>query len=65
MMQESGAEAMSNGPANENQNGAAIAEGGSREGRPDSATPSVEVTAADLLHLQQHQVGPSHLSLIH
>lgn len=55
MMQESGAEAMSNGPANENQNGAAIAEGGSREGRPDSATPSVEVTAADLLHLQQHQ----------
>lgn len=54
MMQESGTEATSNGPAN--QNGGASAEGVSREGRPKSATPSVEVTAADLLHLQQHQV---------
>uniref|UniRef100_A0A673C8K9 Forkhead box P1b n=1 Tax=Sphaeramia orbicularis TaxID=375764 RepID=A0A673C8K9_9TELE len=54
MMQESGTEATSNGPAN--QNGGASMEGGSREGRPKSATPSVEVTAADLLHLQQHQV---------
>ncbi|XP_070758038.1 forkhead box protein P1-B isoform X7 [Enoplosus armatus] len=53
MMQESGTEATSNGPAN--QNGAASVDGGPREGRPKSATPSMEVTAADLLHLQQHQ----------
>ncbi|XP_047188953.1 forkhead box protein P1-B isoform X5 [Scophthalmus maximus] len=53
MMQESGTEAASNGPAS--QNGGSGMEGGSREGRPKSATPSVEVTAADLLHLQQHQ----------
>uniref|UniRef100_A0A3B4Y1U9 Forkhead box P1b n=1 Tax=Seriola lalandi dorsalis TaxID=1841481 RepID=A0A3B4Y1U9_SERLL len=57
MMQESGTEATSNGPAS--QNGGASMEGGSREGRPKSATPSVEVTAADLLHLQQHQVEQS------
>uniref|UniRef100_A0A3Q3WN44 Fork-head domain-containing protein n=1 Tax=Mola mola TaxID=94237 RepID=A0A3Q3WN44_MOLML len=54
MMQESGMEATNNGPAS--QNGGASVEGGSREGRPKSATPSVEVTAVDLLHLQQHQV---------
>uniref|UniRef100_A0A7N6C113 Fork-head domain-containing protein n=1 Tax=Anabas testudineus TaxID=64144 RepID=A0A7N6C113_ANATE len=54
MMQESGTEATSNGPAN--QNGGASVEPMSREGRPKSATPAVEVTAADLLHLQQHQV---------
>ncbi|KAM4581737.1 forkhead box protein P1-B isoform 2-T2 [Fundulus diaphanus] len=30
-------------------------EGVPREGRPTSAAPSVDVTAADLLHLQQHQ----------
>uniref|UniRef100_A0A8C9YBF8 Forkhead box P1b n=1 Tax=Sander lucioperca TaxID=283035 RepID=A0A8C9YBF8_SANLU len=53
MMQESGTEAMSNGPAN--QNGGASVEGGSGEVRTKSATPSMEVTAADLLHLQQHQ----------
>ncbi|KAL3977774.1 hypothetical protein ACER0C_018836 [Sarotherodon galilaeus] len=53
MMQESGTEATSNGPANEN--GGASVEGVPREGRPKSATPSAEVTAADLLHLQQHQ----------
>ncbi|XP_063330827.1 forkhead box protein P1-B isoform X1 [Pelmatolapia mariae] len=53
MMQESGTEATSNGPANEN--GGASMEGVPREGRPKSATPSAEVTAADLLHLQQHQ----------
>ncbi|XP_034441231.1 forkhead box protein P1-B isoform X2 [Hippoglossus hippoglossus] len=53
MMQESGTEATSNGPAS--QNGGASMEGGSREGRPENATPSVEVTAVDLLHLQQHQ----------
>lgn len=57
MMQESGTEATSNGPAS--QNGGASVEGGSREGRPKSATPSMEVTAADLLHLQQHQVDQS------
>ncbi|XP_029948143.1 forkhead box protein P1-B isoform X3 [Salarias fasciatus] len=55
MMQESGTEATSNGPANQ-PNGGAAAEGApGREGRPKSATPSLEVTAADLLHLQQHQ----------
>ncbi|XP_034023357.1 forkhead box protein P1-B isoform X2 [Thalassophryne amazonica] len=53
MMQESGAEVTSNGPANHK--GEANAEGVSRDGRPKSAMPSVEVTAADLLHLQQHQ----------
>ncbi|XP_068170621.1 forkhead box protein P1-B isoform X2 [Antennarius striatus] len=53
MMQESGTEATSNGPANHN--GGANVEGGSREGRLESATPSMEVTGADLLHLQQHQ----------
>uniref|UniRef100_A0A8C2WCK9 Forkhead box P1b n=1 Tax=Cyclopterus lumpus TaxID=8103 RepID=A0A8C2WCK9_CYCLU len=51
MMQESGTEATSNGAAI--QNGGA--EGGPREGRPKSATPLVEVTAADLLQFQQHQ----------
>uniref|UniRef100_A0A3Q3FSW2 Forkhead box P1b n=1 Tax=Kryptolebias marmoratus TaxID=37003 RepID=A0A3Q3FSW2_KRYMA len=53
MMQESGTEVTSNGPAN--QNGGANGEGVSREGRPKSAMPSVEVTAVDLLNLQQHQ----------
>ncbi|TNN59585.1 Forkhead box protein P1-B [Liparis tanakae] len=53
MMQESGPEAASNGPAV--QNGSADG-GGPREGRTKSATPSVEVTAADLLQFQQHQV---------
>ncbi|XP_028263113.1 forkhead box protein P1-B isoform X3 [Parambassis ranga] len=53
MMQESGTEATSNGPAN--QNGGTSLESVPREGRPKSATPSVEVTAVDLLHVQQHQ----------
>ncbi|KAM9409453.1 forkhead box protein P1-B isoform 2-T3 [Pholidichthys leucotaenia] len=53
MMQESGTEATSNRQTNEN--GGTSAEAASREGRPRSATPSMEVTAADLLHLQQHQ----------
>ncbi|XP_013864924.1 forkhead box protein P1-B isoform X2 [Austrofundulus limnaeus] len=53
MMQESGTEVTSNGPAN--QSGAANGEGVPREGRPKSATPSVDVTAVDLLNLQQHQ----------
>uniref|UniRef100_A0A3B4A2I5 Fork-head domain-containing protein n=1 Tax=Periophthalmus magnuspinnatus TaxID=409849 RepID=A0A3B4A2I5_9GOBI len=55
MMQESRTEATSNGQAN--QNGASSAEGGSREGQPDSSPPSAEVTTADLLHLQHHQVA--------
>uniref|UniRef100_A0A674C680 Forkhead box P1b n=1 Tax=Salmo trutta TaxID=8032 RepID=A0A674C680_SALTR len=55
MMQESGTEATSNGPAN--QNGAASVEGGARDARPRSVTtPStVDIAAADLIHLQQHQ----------
>lgn len=63
MMQESGTEATTNGPANEN--GGASVEGVPREGRPKSATPSAEVTAVDLLHLQQHQVDHSHLSSLY
>lgn len=54
MMQESGTEMTSNGPAS--QNGGVNVDAGSREGRPKSATPSMEVTAADLLHFQQQQV---------
>ncbi|XP_041748452.1 forkhead box protein P1-B isoform X1 [Coregonus clupeaformis] len=55
MMQESGTEATSNGPAN--QNGAASVEGGARDARPKSATTlsAVDMAAADLIHLQQHQ----------
>ncbi|XP_070405310.1 forkhead box protein P1-B isoform X15 [Nothobranchius furzeri] len=53
MMQESGIEVTSNGPSN--QNGGANGEGVPRDGQPKSATPSVDVTAADLLSLQQHQ----------
>lgn len=59
MMQESGTEATSNGPAS--QNGGVNVDAGSREGRPKSATPSVEVTAAELLHFQQQQVKRSDL----
>lgn len=57
MMQESGTEVTSNGAAN--QNGGANGEGVLREARPNSATPSVDMTAADLLNLQQHQVHQS------
>ncbi|KAM8916712.1 forkhead box protein P1-B isoform 2-T2 [Spinachia spinachia] len=53
MMQESGTEATSNGPAT--LNGDAGAESRPREGPPKSATQSMEVTAADLLQFQQHQ----------
>uniref|UniRef100_A0A8C6SRV1 Forkhead box P1b n=1 Tax=Neogobius melanostomus TaxID=47308 RepID=A0A8C6SRV1_9GOBI len=53
MMQESRTEATSNGQAS--QNGAVSAEGGSREGRPDSAPQPVEVTSVGLVHLQHHQ----------
>nr|XP_046198750.1 forkhead box protein P1-B isoform X3 [Oncorhynchus gorbuscha] len=50
MMQESGTEATSNGPAN--QNGAASLEGGARDARHGTVTTP---SAADLIHLQQHQ----------
>ncbi|XP_061543373.1 forkhead box protein P1-B isoform X4 [Phycodurus eques] len=53
MMQESGTETTSNEPFN--QNGSASMENDSKEGQRESATPSVEVTAADIVHLQQHQ----------
>uniref|UniRef100_A0A8C7RXQ0 Forkhead box P1b n=1 Tax=Oncorhynchus mykiss TaxID=8022 RepID=A0A8C7RXQ0_ONCMY len=52
MMQESGTEATSNGPASQNR--AASVEDGSRDARPKSAT-SVDVMAAELIHLQQQQ----------
>nr|XP_046167938.1 forkhead box protein P1-B-like isoform X2 [Oncorhynchus gorbuscha] len=52
MMQQSGTEATSNGPASQNR--AASVEDGSRDARPKSAT-SVDVMAADLIHLQQQQ----------
>uniref|UniRef100_UPI0037E90D5E forkhead box protein P1-B isoform X1 n=2 Tax=Semicossyphus pulcher TaxID=241346 RepID=UPI0037E90D5E len=52
-MQESGTEVTSNEPAN--QNGGVSMEVGPMDRRPKSATASVEVTTADLLHLQQHQ----------
>nr|XP_029539660.1 forkhead box protein P1-B-like isoform X2 [Oncorhynchus nerka] len=52
MMQQSGTEATSNGSASQNR--AASVEDGSRDARPKSAT-SVDVMAADLIHLQQQQ----------
>ena len=58
MMQESGTEATSNGPAS--QNGATSGvESGVRDVRSKSATPSIDITAADLVSLQQQQVGLS------
>lgn len=63
MMQESGTEAASNGPVS--QNGGVALDVGSREGRPKSATPSMEVTAADLLHFQQQQQVNGSLPLSH
>ncbi|XP_059926079.1 basic-leucine zipper transcription factor A-like isoform X2 [Gadus macrocephalus] len=54
MMQDPGSETTSDGPANQNGGGPAT-EGGAREGPPKSATPTGEVSAADILHLQQHQ----------
>ncbi|XP_036427432.1 forkhead box protein P1-B isoform X2 [Colossoma macropomum] len=54
MMQEAGPEAPSNGTTN--QNGvAAGAEGGARDVRSKSATPSSDITAADLVNFQQQQ----------
>uniref|UniRef100_A0AAY4EE81 Fork-head domain-containing protein n=1 Tax=Denticeps clupeoides TaxID=299321 RepID=A0AAY4EE81_9TELE len=54
MMQESGTELTSNGPVS--QNGAAPAESGARDVHSKTATPSADVTAADLVSLQQQQV---------
>ncbi|CAL8379436.1 unnamed protein product [Boreogadus saida] len=54
MMQDPGSETTSDGPANQNGGGPAT-EGGAREGPPNGATPTGEVSAADILHLQQHQ----------
>uniref|UniRef100_A0A8C9VYW2 Forkhead box P1b n=1 Tax=Scleropages formosus TaxID=113540 RepID=A0A8C9VYW2_SCLFO len=53
MMQESGTEATSNGSASQN---GASGEAAARDGRLKSNTPSVEVSAGDLMHLQQQQV---------
>ncbi|XP_035380542.1 forkhead box protein P1-B isoform X1 [Electrophorus electricus] len=53
MMQEAGTEAASNGTVS--QNGVAGAEGGPRDMRSKSATPSSDITAADLMNLQQQQ----------
>ncbi|XP_037390861.1 forkhead box protein P1-B isoform X2 [Pygocentrus nattereri] len=54
MMQEAGPEAPSNGTTN--QNGVvAGAEGGARDVRAKSATPSSDITAADLVNFQQQQ----------
>ncbi|XP_077581744.1 forkhead box protein P1-B-like isoform X2 [Stigmatopora nigra] len=53
MMQESGTETTSNGPLNEN--GGASMQNDPKEGQHKSATPSDDVTAADVVHLQQHQ----------
>uniref|UniRef100_A0AAY4EDG2 Fork-head domain-containing protein n=1 Tax=Denticeps clupeoides TaxID=299321 RepID=A0AAY4EDG2_9TELE len=57
MMQESGTELTSNGPVS--QNGAAPAESGARDVHSKTATPSADVTAADLVSLQQQQVPVS------
>lgn len=61
MMQESGSETSSNGPASQNGGVSVSVDAGSREARARSATPCVEVTAADLLHFQQQQVTRSSL----
>ncbi|XP_077385137.1 forkhead box protein P1-B isoform X2 [Festucalex cinctus] len=53
MMQESGTATTSNGPFN--QNGGASRANDSKEGQRKNATPSMDVTAADLTHLQQQQ----------
>lgn len=60
MMQESGTETKSNGSAL--QNGAStvnsLLDCTLREVRPNGETPSLEIGAADLAHLQQQQVLP-------
>ncbi|RVE73366.1 hypothetical protein OJAV_G00049310 [Oryzias javanicus] len=50
-MQDSGMEVMANGPAD--QNGRASVEGVPKDGRPRSATPSVDAAASELLQQQQ------------
>uniref|UniRef100_A0AAR2LFA8 Fork-head domain-containing protein n=1 Tax=Pygocentrus nattereri TaxID=42514 RepID=A0AAR2LFA8_PYGNA len=63
MMQEAGPEAPSNGTTN--QNGVvAGAEGGARDVRAKSATPSSDITAADLVNFQQQQVNISLVSFL-
>ncbi|XP_033875808.1 forkhead box protein P1-like isoform X3 [Acipenser ruthenus] len=57
MMQESGSEATSNGSASQNgaSSGNPFTDCNLREVRSNGETPSLEVSAADLVHLQQHQ----------
>ncbi|MBN3288467.1 FOXP1 protein, partial [Polyodon spathula] len=57
MMQESGSEATSNGSASQNgaSSGNPFTDCSLREVRSNGETPSLEVSAADLVHLQQHQ----------
>uniref|UniRef100_UPI00398E9E1A forkhead box protein P1-B isoform X2 n=1 Tax=Pristiophorus japonicus TaxID=55135 RepID=UPI00398E9E1A len=57
MMQESGIEAASNGSANQNgaSSGNHYPDSSTREGRSNGDISSVEVTAAELVHLQQQQ----------
>lgn len=58
MMQESGTETKSNGSAIQNgaSGGNHLLECSLREARSNGETPSVEIGAADLAHLQQQQV---------
>ncbi|XP_078065580.1 forkhead box protein P1-B isoform X2 [Mustelus asterias] len=57
MMQESGIEAASNGSTNQNEvsSGNHYPDSSTREGRSNGDTSSIEVTAAELVHLQQQQ----------
>ncbi|XP_043564277.1 forkhead box protein P1-B isoform X2 [Chiloscyllium plagiosum] len=57
MMQESGIEAASNGSANQNEvnSGNHYPDSSTREGRSNGDSSSIEVTAAELVHLQQQQ----------
>ncbi|XP_043564278.1 forkhead box protein P1-B isoform X3 [Chiloscyllium plagiosum] len=61
MMQESGIEAASNGSANQNEvnSGNHYPDSSTREGRSNGDSSSIEVTAAELVHLQQQQVPVS------
>ncbi|XP_041081125.1 forkhead box protein P1-like isoform X2 [Polyodon spathula] len=56
-MQESGSEATNNGSASQNgaSSGNPFTDCSLREVRSNGETPSLEVSAADLVHLQQHQ----------
>ncbi|XP_041048588.1 forkhead box protein P1-B isoform X2 [Carcharodon carcharias] len=57
MMQESGIETASNGSTNQNEasSGNHYPDSSTREGRSNGDTSSIEVTAAELVHLQQQQ----------